>query len=105
MRASASDEGLYATDLAEALVRGGVPFREAHRRTGEVLRALASRSRTMRDLTPDEWETFGLPDGATMLDPDVSMRSRTMPGGPSTSSVAAQVDAISAALGARPSGP
>jgi argininosuccinate lyase len=104
MRASASDEGLYATDLAEALVRNGVPFREAHRRTGELLRALASRSRTMRDLTPDEWETFGLPDGATMLDPDVSMRARTMPGGPSTSSVAAQVDAISATLGARPSG-
>ena len=33
------ETGLYATDLAEALVRRGVPFREAHRRTGELLKA------------------------------------------------------------------
>ena len=38
MRAACEDEGLYATDLAEALVRSGVPFREAHRRTGELLK-------------------------------------------------------------------
>ncbi len=36
-------EGLYATDLAEALVRDGVPFREAHRRTGELLKRVDER--------------------------------------------------------------
>ncbi len=46
MRASAADEGLYATDLAEALVRDGVPFREAHRRTGELLKGLARGERS-----------------------------------------------------------
>jgi argininosuccinate lyase len=104
MRTSASDDGLYATDVAEALVRGGMPFREAHRRTGELLRELASRSRTMRDLSDEEWEAFGLAGGATMLDPDASVRARTMPGGPAPQSVTAQADAIAAALGRRASG-
>jgi argininosuccinate lyase len=104
MRASASDEGLYATDLAEALVRAGVPFREAHRRTGALLRELASESDTLRDLSDEEWEAFGLPDGAAMLDPDASVRARVMAGGPSPQSVVAQADAISAALAARMSG-
>ena len=104
MRASAVDEGLYATDLAEALVREGVPFREAHRRTGELLKDLAARSLTMRDLTAAEWEAFGVARGASMLDPDASVRARSMPGGPSPASVAAQADAVSAALGARTGG-
>ena len=101
MRASAADEGLYATDLAEALVRDGVPFREAHRRTGALLKELAAHQRTMRDLTPEEWETFGVASGAALLDPDASVRSRTMPGGPSPASVTAQAEAVSAALAAR----
>ena len=40
MRAACADPGLYATDVAEALVKTGVPFREAHRRTGELLKRL-----------------------------------------------------------------
>ena len=43
MRAACADEGLYATDLAEALVRTGLPFREAHRRTGELLKQRRER--------------------------------------------------------------
>jgi argininosuccinate lyase len=103
MRASTADEGLYATDIAEALVREGVPFREAHRRTGELLRDLTARSRTMRDLSLEEWEAFGVAGGASMLDPDASVRARTIPGGPSPASVSAQADAVSVALGARAS--
>ena len=40
MRAACDDPGLYATDVAEAMVRAGVPFREAHRRTGDLLKRL-----------------------------------------------------------------
>ena len=101
MRAAASDEGLYATDLAEALVRGGVPFREAHRRTGELLKQLAAGSRSLRDLTAEEWSSFGVPDGAALLDPDASVRARSGAGGPSPSSIADQADAIGAWLAAR----
>jgi argininosuccinate lyase len=82
-------------------VRGGVPFREAHRRTGALLKELAAHARTVRDLTPEEWQTFGVAGGAALLDPDASVRARTMPGGPSPVSVTAQADAVSAALAAR----
>jgi argininosuccinate lyase len=101
MRASAADEGLYATDLAEALVRDGVPFREAHRRTGALLKELAAGSLSLRDLTAGEWEAFGVSEGAALLDPDVSVNARTMPGGPSPDSVRAQIVAIEGALAAR----
>jgi argininosuccinate lyase len=101
MRTSAADEGLYATDLAEALVRDGVPFREAHRRTGALLKGLAERSRSLADLSADEWDAFGVTDGAALLDPDVSVRSRTMSGGPSPMSVRGQAEAIDTALATR----
>ena len=101
MRAAAADEGLYATDLAEALVRGGLPFREAHRRTGALLKGLAERSRSLRDLSAEEWDAFGVKDGVALLDPDRSVGARTMPGGPSPDSVRRQVTAIESALAAR----
>ncbi len=99
MRAAAESESLYATDLAEALVLAGVPFREAHRRTGALLRALEEEGRLLRDLSPTEWESFGVPDGTTYLDPDRAVAARGGPGGPSPESVLAQAAAIERALG------
>jgi argininosuccinate lyase len=101
MRAAASEEGLYATDLAEALVRDGVPFREAHRRTGELLKELSAASRSMRELSAEEWASFGVTDGAALLDPDASVRARNGVGGPAPASVVEQADAIGAWLAAR----
>ena len=80
-----------------------MPFRDAHRRTGALLKELAAHERTLRDLTPEEWEAFGVAGGAALLDPDASVRARTVPGGPSPASVAAQAEAVSAALAARTS--
>ncbi|HEY6566503.1 MAG TPA: argininosuccinate lyase, partial [Actinomycetota bacterium] len=102
MRASCADAGLYATDIAEALVRDGVPFREAHRRTGELLKRLDDDGRTLTDLDASEWADFGVPDGAALLDPDASLAARTTAGGPSLESVRAQADAISQVLSDRP---
>jgi argininosuccinate lyase len=102
MRTATQDEGLYATDLAEALVRRGVPFRDAHRRTGELLKALAGEGRSLRTLDDEEWAAFGLPDGPTLLDPDRSVAARSSPGGPSPASVERQIAAIDAALARRP---
>ncbi len=61
MRDACAAEGLYATDLAEALVKAGVPFREAHRRTGALLKELAGRGGTLTSMTDEEWEAFGVP--------------------------------------------
>jgi len=102
MRAACAAEGLYATDLAEALVRDGVPFREAHRRTGELLKHVDEEGRSLDDLTDEEWAAFGVPGGAELLDPDRSVASRTMPGGPSAESVRSQVDALERTIAGRP---
>lgn len=101
MRRDAQDEDLYATDLAEALVMTGTPFREAHRRTGELLKDLADEGRTVRSMSAAEWESYGVIDGGNLLDPDRSVRARTTAGGPSPDSVSAQADAIEARLTAR----
>jgi argininosuccinate lyase len=101
MRGAADADGLYATDVAEALVLEGVPFREAHRRTGELLKELAAAKRSMRDLTAEEWSEFGVPEGASLLDPDHAVRARAGAGGPSPDSVRAQAAALDALLGTR----
>jgi argininosuccinate lyase len=101
MRGAADADGLYATDVAEALVLEGVPFREAHRRTGELLKELAAAKRSMRDLSAEEWAAFGVPLGSSLLDPDHAIRARGGAGGPSPESVRAQADALDALLAAR----
>ena len=98
MRAACAAEGLYATDLAEALVGDGVPFREAHRRTGELLKRVEDEDRALADLSGDEWREFGVPDGAALLDPDRSVAARPIAGGPSPESVRAQAEALDRSL-------
>jgi argininosuccinate lyase len=104
MRRAASAPELFATDLAEELVRAGVPFREAHRRVGELLARVEEAGRTIADLGPEEWEAFGLPDGARAFDPDRSVAARG-PGGPSPASVGRQLARLDEALAARRAGP
>jgi argininosuccinate lyase len=101
MRAACAIEGLYATDLAEALARDGVPFREAHRRTGELLKRVEEEGRSLAELTDDEWKTFGVADGAALLDPDRSVAARTIAGGPSPDSVRHQADALERTIAGR----
>ncbi|HZD17350.1 MAG TPA: argininosuccinate lyase, partial [Actinomycetota bacterium] len=101
MRTAAAAPELYATDLVEALVRRGVPFREAHARVGELLRRLEAEGLSFLALSPDGWSELGLPDGADLLDADRAVRSRATPGGPSPESVLAQIEAIERALTGR----
>jgi argininosuccinate lyase len=101
MARAAGAEGLFATDLAEGLVLRGVPFREAHRRVGELLRRLEAEDLSFNALSPDDWATLGLPDGAVILDADRAVRTRATPGGPSPESVGAQADDLDRLLSAR----
>ena len=101
MRNATLAEGLYTTDLAEALVKEGVPFREAHRRVGELLRRLETEGITFNALSPDDWTDLGLPDGAALLDADRAVRARAIPGGTSPQSVIQQADALERLLAAR----
>jgi argininosuccinate lyase len=101
MREAARDPGLFATDLADALVRTGVPVREAHRRVGELLRRLEAEDLSFNALSPDDWARLGLPDGADLLDADRAVRARATRGGPSPDRVRAQADELEGLLAAR----
>jgi len=54
MAAAASDEFTAATDVADLLVREGVPFREAHGMVGGLVRAAVERHKALSELTDDE---------------------------------------------------
>jgi argininosuccinate lyase len=94
MRRSADADGLYATDIAEALVSSDVSFREAHERVGRLVASLETEERSLRDLSAEEWTAFGVPNGAELLDAARSVRARAAPGGPSAESVRQQIEAI-----------
>jgi argininosuccinate lyase len=54
MAAAAADELVAATDVADLLVRRGVPFREAHGIVGRLVRTALERGGTLSDLTDEE---------------------------------------------------
>jgi argininosuccinate lyase len=54
LAAAAADEMLAATDVADLLVRRGMPFREAHGVVGAVVRTALERGKTLSELTPEE---------------------------------------------------
>lgn len=98
MKDAASDPMLRATDLAEELVRRGVPFREAHEEVARFVRA-----------TPGPWDAgtvrSGLPQIGTaanrLLDAGQALEGRTTPGGPGPDAVRLQITTARARMGAR----
>ena len=54
LAAAASDEMLAATDVADLLVRRGMPFREAHGVIGGLVRKAVESGRVLSDLTREE---------------------------------------------------
>jgi argininosuccinate lyase len=54
LAAAATDELLAATDVADLLVKRGVPFRKAHGIVGGVVRAATERGKTLSQLSEDE---------------------------------------------------
>jgi argininosuccinate lyase len=54
LAAAATDEALAATDVADLLVKRGVPFRMAHGIVGGVVRAATERGKSLSELTSEE---------------------------------------------------
>jgi argininosuccinate lyase len=57
LEAAAADEMVAATDIADLLVRKGMPFREAHGVVGALVRTVIESGRTLSELTPEELAT------------------------------------------------
>jgi argininosuccinate lyase len=54
LEAASGDEMLAATEVADLLVRRGVPFREAHGIVGGLVRDAVERGKSLSELTPEE---------------------------------------------------
>jgi argininosuccinate lyase len=81
-----------ATDLAEHLVAGGLPFREAHAVVGALVRRSLDEGVALRVLVEQSPELG--PDALFLLDRGTAVRRRTTPGGAGPEPVAAQAVAF-----------
>ena len=87
-------DGMLATDLADYLVRKGVPFRESHRMVGKVIRRVEVANTSLRELTMAEYQAI-----AGAFDQDLyevinferSVSSKNVPGGTAPSVVRKQL--------------
>jgi argininosuccinate lyase len=72
-----------ATDIADYLVRQGMPFREAHEAVGAVVGYCAAHGKDFPDLTNDEWRQFSprLAEGRPPLTPRDAIEARNVSGG------------------------
>jgi len=92
--AAAGDPALLATDLADYLVRKGMPFRQAHDLVGVAVALAEKLGKPLDKLTPAELQsidkTFG-PDALDIFRMPEAMAKRTLPGAPGTQEVAKQL--------------
>ncbi len=89
--AAASDPLLLATDLADYLVKNGVPFRQAHELVGQAV-AVSVETKTpldQLDLTQIS-EHYGV-DAKDVFDLQTALAARTNPGAPSIDNVRREV--------------
>jgi argininosuccinate lyase len=95
MAAAASDELIAATDVADLLVREGVPFREAHGIVGGVVRAATERGKALSELTDQELAELApqLPPERfrELLEPRSWLESKLSEGGTSLARVEEQL--------------
>jgi argininosuccinate lyase len=96
-----ADEALLATDLADELVRRGVPFRESHSAVGRLLRAAEREGVQVSRLPESAWADahprFVLP-GLPTVSPEASVDARAVDGGTARPAVLRQLSAARDAL-------
>jgi argininosuccinate lyase len=101
MAAAASDELLAATDVADLLVRRGVPFREAHGIVGGLVRGALERGKQPSELSEQELaELAPQLDGEfyDLLRQGAWLESKVSEGGTSSRRVAEQLERARAVL-------
>ncbi len=103
MAAAADDPMLLATDLAEILVREGVPFREAHEAVGRIVAHCEQTGADLRSLSRETLATFNpaFPAAANvLLDIERSFEQRALVGGTARATVEAALSEVEAELAA-----
>jgi argininosuccinate lyase len=91
---AASDAALLATDLADYLVRKGVPFRKAHHAVGGLVSLAERRGQTLNQLTLEEMRSVDAAferDALGIFDLTHAMKQRNLTGAPAARQVARQI--------------
>jgi argininosuccinate lyase len=101
LAAAAGDEMLAATDLADALVQEGVPFREAHGMVAGMVKTAVDSGKHLSELTDSELD--GVPEGARQsvrraLESGQTIESKVSLGGTASGPLAHQIDRAREAL-------
>jgi argininosuccinate lyase len=97
MHANASRGFAMATDVAEYLVRKGVPFREAHEIVGRIVAYCLEGGKQLSDLTLDEFRKFNAgfeSDVLRCLTVEHAVAVRNLPGGTSAEAVSRRIRQI-----------
>ncbi len=89
----AIDSSMYATDVADYLVRKGIPFREAHGMVGKAVKQAADKGIGIDQLSLEEWQALGPfnVDVLTLFDPIQSINRHNSTGGTSLEAVKNQI--------------
>ncbi|MEN6408593.1 MAG: argininosuccinate lyase, partial [Anaerolineaceae bacterium] len=95
MRA-AIDPSMMATDLADALVAQGMPFREAHAVAGKAVRLAGEKRVALDQLSAADWAGIGAGnvDWTGVFDPLKSIERRSAVGGTAPAAVEKQLNAL-----------
>src|SRR5689334_1946773 len=101
LAAAAEDEMLAATDLADALVQEGVPFREAHGLVGGLVKAAVDSGKPLSELADTELD--GVPGDAKQavkraLESGRTIESKVSLGGTASGPLSQQIDRAREAL-------
>jgi len=101
LAAAAADEFLAATDIADLLVRRGLPFRQAHGVVAGLVRLAVSEGRSLSELTREELQQHSElldDDFYAVLSDGAWLESKVSQGGTSLARVREQLDRARAAL-------
>jgi len=82
-RSAAEENFTLATDLADYLVKKGVPFRQAHAIVGKLVRYAIENKKTLSSLDIKEYKTFShkFEEDVKSITVESSLASRSVPGG------------------------
>jgi len=92
---------LLATDLADYLVRRGVPFRTAHEAVGKLVRTAEERGCAIEDLADADFRAANAAfegDVRGVFDMEASVEARDLPGGTSLRAIDEQLEVARACL-------
>ena len=97
MREAAARGFSNATDVADYLVRTGMPFREAHEVVGKSVRYCIEHGKRLEELSPAEWKAFSDLIGADIYDAitlEASVNARSATGGTALVRVKAEIERL-----------